>query len=336
MTTPRLDTVRLQRIARGHWETGALYAAIDLGVFSHISAGADRFESLGEAAGIGTRNAMRLLDVLAAMGLVERDGDGRYSNAADVERFLVRERPTYAGTWMTFLRESWGDWDRMADHLRRQETDRLGMYDDLTVDSAREYHAATSSIGFGAARKFHRDVDLKGRKKIMDLGGGSGAYCIVAAETIPGISAVVLDLPPVVEVTREYIAAHGVADRVSAQACDFTRDPLPAGCDVAIQASNLPIYDTEIIQALVQRVYEALEPGGEYHLVGEILDNDRMGPIGPALWGLYEAIPGSTGHGHTEAECIGYLVRAGFVGVTATPFVPGTLTRVTGRKPTAT
>ncbi|MEC9347858.1 MAG: methyltransferase [Pseudomonadota bacterium] len=333
MTTPRPDTVRLQRIAKAHWETGALYAAIDLGVFTHISGGANTFDSLGAAAGIGTRNAMRLLDVLAAMGLVERDAAGRYANTADVERFLVKDKPTYAGTWMTFLRESWGDWNRMADHLQRQETDRLGMYDDLTVESAREYHAATSSIGFGAARKFHRDVDLRGRKRIMDLGGGSGAYCIIAAETIPGIEAVVLDLPPVVEVTREYIAEHGVGDRVSAAACDFTKDPLPTGCDVAIQASNLPIYDTPIIKGLVQRIFDALEPGGEYHLVGEILDDDRMGPIGPALWGLYEAIPGSTGHGHTEAECIGYLEAAGFTGVTATPFVPGTLTRVSGRKP---
>ena len=143
----------------------------------------------------------------------------------------------------------------------------------------------------------------------------------------------VLDLPPVVTVAREFIAENGVSDRVTAESCDFTRGPFPSGCDVAIQASNLPIYDRETWTRVVAQVFDALEPGGEYHLIGEMLDDDRMGPIAPAMWGLYEAIPHSIGHAHTIAECIGYLESAGFEGISATEFIPKTLTRVTGRKP---
>lgn len=334
MAGPKIDTVRLQRISKGYWETGAFYAAIDLEAFTLIDAGENNVEKLGQAAGIGALNAERLLDVLAAMDLVTRNADGTYSNPPDVDRFLVKGKPGYAGAWMCFMRESWPDWNRMADILKeRTPADRLGMYDDLTEESARAYHEATYSIGLGAARKFHREVDLSGRRRIMDLGGGSGAYCIVAADTYPDIEAVVLDLPPVVPVARDYIEKHGHSDRVSAQVCDFTKDRFPEGCDVAIQASNLPIYDREIIGGLVRRIFEALEPGGEYHLVGEMVNDDRMGPIGPALWGLYEAIPGSTGHAHSIAECIGYLEAAGFENVAAAEFIPGTLTRVTGYKP---
>lgn len=333
MTTPKPDTVRLQRIAKAYWETGAFYAALDLRLFTLIDAGHDTVAALGEAVGIGPLNAERLLDALTAMGLLSRSAGGRYANAADVGRFLVDGKPGYAAPWMTFMREQWSAWNTLAERLRDRSTDRLGLYDDLTEESARAYHRATFSIGMGAARKFHREVDLGGRRKIMDLGGGSGAYCIVAAKTHPEIRAVVLDLPPVVPVARDYIAEHGVQDRVTAEVCDFTVDPLPQGCDVAIQASNLPIYDRAIIARVVERVFEALEPGGEYHLVGEMLSDDRAGPIGPALWGLYEAIPGSTGHAHTIAECRGYLAAAGFVDVTASEFIPETLTRVSGRKP---
>ena len=89
----------------------------------------------------------------------------------------------------------------------------LGMYDEtFTVDRARAYHAATYSIGMGAARRFHKQVDLTGRNKIIDLGGGSGCYCIVAAQTYPTIKAEVLDLPPVVEVTRAAEAGGGDAE----------------------------------------------------------------------------------------------------------------------------
>ncbi|MEJ2090307.1 MAG: methyltransferase, partial [Gammaproteobacteria bacterium] len=178
-----------------------------------------------------------------------------FTNAPDVERFLVKGKHTYAGPWMLFTKPRWNRWGKLTEHLqvRASEQKVLGMYDEtFTVERAREYHQATYSIGMGAARRFHRQVDLTGRRKIMDLGGGSGCYCIVAAQNHPDIRAEVLDLPPVVGVTREYLAQNDVSDRVSASPCDFTKDPLPTDADVAIMASNLPQYSRPIMAGVVQ------------------------------------------------------------------------------------
>ena len=109
--------------------------------------------------------------------------------------------------------------------------------------------------------------------------------------------------------------------------------PFDPGADVVIMASNLPIYGPEMIGRIVQKAFDALEPGGEMHLIGETLDNDRRGPIGPAYWGLGQAISETQGIAHSEADCIGYLATAGFVAVAAVPIIPGTLTRITGIKP---
>ena len=194
-------------------------------------------------------------------------------------------------------------------------------------------HEATYSVGMGAARRFVHQVDLSQRKKIIDLGGGSGAYSITAAKAHPHLQAVVFDLPPVAEVAREYIAEHGVEDRVCAVGGDFTTDEFPPDCDVAIMASNLPLYSREIIGQVILRAFEALAPGGEMHLIGEMLRDDRSGPIGPALWGLAESINGSTGMAHTEADCIGYFKAAGFEKVIINDFISGTLSRIVGKKP---
>lgn len=333
--TPRVDTVRLQRVAKAFWESAALMSGVELDLFTAISNGDDTIDKAAAAMGIEPENAERLMTALTAMGLLRRDGD-RFANAPDVERFLVRGSSSYAGPWMLFGKPRWDGWGRLTEHLRQRRAEQrvLGMYDDsFTVERARQYHAATYSIGMGAARRFHRQVDLAGRKRIMDLGGGSGCYCIVAATTYPEISAVVLDLPPVVEVTREFLAENGVADRVTAEACDFTRDPLPHDADVAIMASNLPQYSRAIIGDVVARVYDALLPGGAFHLIGEMLDDDRRGPLAPALWGLSEAVSGSTGLAHTSGECVGYLRDAGFRDVTVNEFIPQTLNRITGYKP---
>lgn len=330
----RPDTVRLQNVVKGFWESAALMSAVELDLFTAIAQGHDTFNAAADAIGIEPLNAERLMVALAAMDILARDGD-RFSNAADVQRFLVKGEKSYAGPWMLFGKPRWNGWGELTDHLKVRAADQrvLGMYDEtFTVERAREYHQATYSIGMGAARRFHKQVDLSGRRRIMDLGGGSGCYCIVAAKNYPDISAIVLDLPPVVVVTGEYAQENGVGDRVTAQACDFTADALPTDADVAIMASNLPQYSRDIIAKVVKKVHDALLPGGEYHLIGEMLDPDGAGPLAPALWGLSEAISDSTGLAHSESDCVGYLEQAGFENVTANEFIPQTLTRVTGFK----
>ncbi len=337
MTEQRVDSTRLQHLARAFTQSAVFYAAIDLDVFTHVSAGAGDIASIASATGMSELNAERLVTVALAMGLVEYttvDGERRIVNAADCEKFLVKGTDRYAGAWMNFTRPEVPAWFSMTERLTDPTPPReLGLYDDLTVDAARKYHAATYSIGMGAGRRFCRQVDLAGRTKLLDLGGGSGAYSINAVQAFDGLRAVVFDLPPVTVVTQEYLEQNGVADRVSTHGGDFINDPLPTGCDVAVMASNLPIYNAENIAKVVAKAFDALEPGGEMHLVGETLDASGVGPLDAALWGLAELNYGSGGRAHSDAECIGYFEDAGFVDVENVEFIAGTLTRTFGRKP---
>jgi len=333
MTQPdRLDTTRLQALALAYQQSAALMAAVELDVFTAISNGAATIPALAAAIGITPRHAERLMTALTAMTLLAKAGD-TYANAPDVERFLVEGAPRYAGPWITFTKPRWERWGKLAEALRTTTEKVLGDYENFTVEDARRYHAATNSIGMGAGRRFCRQVDLSSRRKLLDLGGGSGAYSIVAAQTWPQLSAVVLDLPPVVVVAREYIEQHAVADRVSTLAGDFTTSDFPPGVDAVLMASNLPQYSPDLIRLVVGKAFAAMVPGGEMHLVGEMLNDDRSGPLNPALWGLNEAVFGSTGVAHSEADVRGYFASAGFTGITVNEFVPGILSRVTGRKP---
>ncbi|WP_428664063.1 methyltransferase [Reyranella sp.] len=328
----RLDTTRLQKMAQAYWESAALMAAVELEIFTAIAHGQDTIPAVARTVAISERNAERLLTALTAMTLLSREGD-RFANAPDVQRFLVKDGERYAGPWILFTKPRWTAFGELSERLRRREEKTLGQYTEFTVDDARRYHAATYSIGMGAARLFSRSVDLTGRKLMLDLGGGSGAYSIVATKTFPGLKAIVLDLPPVAVVAQEYIAANDAADRVSAMAGDFTTSAFPQGVDVVVMASNLPQYEPALIRLVVGKAFAALVPGGEMHLIGETLHDDRRGPLSAALWGLNEAVQGSTGVAHTEGEVRGYLQDAGFTGVAVHPFVPGVLSRVTGRKP---
>ncbi|MEW6441131.1 MAG: methyltransferase [bacterium] len=327
------DTVRIQNLSYGHKQSGALRAAVELELFTRISQGAFRIPEIARAAGISALNAERLVVALTALGLLEREGEG-CRNAPDVERFLVKGKATYIGPWVLFNGFDFERWKNLAADMRSGGRPKvLGLYEEMNDEMARIYHEATYAVGLGAGMLFARDVDLGRRSLLLDLGGGSGAYCIAALQRYPHLKATVLDFEPVCRVAQEFIAQWGLSDRISTHPGDFTRDPLPAGADVMIMASNLPQYNEEVLGRVLRKAREALAPGGEYHLIGETLGEGKRGPLGPALWGLHEALFGSEGRAHSEGEVIGYLERAGFVDVRVHPFVPGSLTRIAARKP---
>lgn len=329
----RLNTVRLQQMVRSYRQSATLMAGVELGLFTAVSNGAHDRQAVAKALGITALNSDRIVTYCLGLGLMQMDGD-RLANAPDVERFLVRGKKEYAGDWMLFTKPDWNDWGKLAQHLQSHEKPTtLGAYADWTVEYARKYHDATYAIGMGAGSRFARLVDLSKRKLVIDIGGGSGAYCINAAKANPALRAVVLDLPPVVAVAREFIAENGVADRVNAEACDFTKDPFPAGADVAIMASNQSLYGGDFIRTVVKKAFDALAPGGEMHMIGHMLNADRTGPAEAAQWALDQAISRGTGHGHTVSDIRGYFAEAGFTDIWDGDFLPHMLEWVRGTKP---
>jgi len=320
-------------MSRAFIESASLFSGIDLDLFTSISQGDNTVARFAKISGITELNAERLMTMCATAKLIHWK-DGHYENAEDVERFLVKRETGYAGPWLTFLRPGWKNWGNLTEKLRNQaEPVVIGGYESMTVEEARKYHEGTSSIGFGAGRRFVKEVNLSNRKKMMDLGGGSGAYSIVCAQAHENLQAVVFDLPPVVEVTKEFIKKNQVQDRVTTLGGDFTQDEFPDNCDVALMASNLPQYNREIILLVVKKAFQALTSGGEMHLIGEMLDDDRAGPADAAIWGLLEVMSNSTGLTHTRADCVDYFQNAGFQDVQVNEFVPGILVRVSGTKP---
>ncbi len=103
-TTPRLDTTRLQRVAKAYWETGALFAAIDLEAFSHI----DRGDNTVQQAAPALQASVSSIPTAAGCAGRHEPLDPATTTAStrmppDVDRFLVKDRRGYAGEWMCFV-----------------------------------------------------------------------------------------------------------------------------------------------------------------------------------------------------------------------------------------
>ena len=315
MFEPRPTTVRLQKHSWAFTQSAVLFTAIENGLFTSFSLRGDSLATIAKDAGITENNAKRMITALLTLELVERAGDG-FCNAPDVERFLVEDTRSYAGRWITWFHHQWNAWGELGKRLEDTgPEDPLGFYDEsFTVDHARRYHQATASVGMGAARNFMSEVPLDGRNLLFDLGGGSGAYSIEAAKRNPGLKAVVLDLPEVVlVVTRDFIKE--------------------LGADAILMNSNLPQYSGEMICQVLGKAFDALAPGGEMHICGEMVNEDWSGPLIPAMCSVHGVLFHSTALPHTPTDCIRYFEETGFEDVKVREFIPDILQHITGCKP---
>jgi len=334
--TRNLKTERLNEMAFSFKKTGALLAAIEVGLFTAISQGSRTLDEISRAIGIGREATDRLLIVCKVLGLVEEAG-GEYTNAGDVERYLVRDQRAYFGDYLVYQAGSeYDSWKSVAANLRGGgEPDRGKIYLSLMSDpdEARRFTVAGYNSSLSLAHKLAKEFDFSPYRRWLDCGGGSGCYSIAACERNPGLETIILDLPNVIAVTKEFVAKHGLEKRIRTVAGNFFEAPFPEGCDLISFITPLQGYMPDEVIRLLTKSHRALVPGGTLLVLDYMLNDDKTGPLDPALMNLQGVQKGQLlGRVNSGAEFREFFTAAGFKDVSVRWFMPHQLGLVTADK----
>ncbi|MCK4722549.1 MAG: hypothetical protein KAT75_04555, partial [Dehalococcoidia bacterium] len=143
----------------------------------------------------------------------------------------------------------------------------------------------------------------------------------------------VFDHPYICAVAEEFIAQAGLSDRIQTHSGNFFETDYPRGADLISYITPLPVYERDDVQWLLNKAVNALEPGGTILVVEYMLNNDKTGPPDSVFRHLMGLAPGRKGRVNAGAEFCEFLKKAGCVDMEVTEFIPGSLGRVTGRKP---
>jgi cyclopropane fatty-acyl-phospholipid synthase-like methyltransferase len=165
-------------------------------------------------------------------------------------------------------------------------------------------------------------LNLQGRKKICDIGGGPGTYSVLAAKANPDIQCTVFDLPGVVAVADELIAQSCVANRVQTQPGNYRSDPFPAGQDVIFFFGMLHQESPESIRQLFSKAYNALNPGGQVYILDMMTDVSHTSPAFSALFAVNMALTTENGWVFSDAELNHWLSDTGFENFSCKPLPP--------------
>jgi hypothetical protein len=336
-----LSPVTLMQLSTGFWASKTLAAAHELDLFTRLSGspGITNAELAG-ALEIHERPAEMLLTGCAALGLLEKR-DGRYHNSPLAEEFLVRGKSYYFGGMVQYLdKRSYPAWGKLTEAIR---TNRPTTWDPETKASVFEgedallqelFWEAMHSSSIFTARVLGEVIDFSPFQRLLDVGGGSGAFDIELCRRYRHLTATVYDLPFVAEVAAAKVQEAGLSDRIQTVGGDFFSDPsLPGGHNVVLLSLILHDWSEEKDIEILRKCYEALPRSGTV-IISEIMVNDgKTGPAPAALMSLNMLIE-TEGRSYTPAEYITWLTKVGFRGVKTVWFdAAGANGAVVGYKP---
>ncbi len=305
--------LRLTRLAIGGWAANALFAGNRLGLFDLLNqTGPATGDQIAAKLGTDPDATRRLLGALVASGVLDHDGD-TFANGLGAREFLVSGMPESMSTWMELI-GTWNDtFGNLAESVRTGEPaevpeEHLGESDEYT----RAFIIGMHDYALGPGHELARHLDLSGRRRLLDVGGGPGTYSILLAEANPELSCTVLDLPAVVAIAQEVIDKQGLRDRVSTHAGDYHSDQFPSGYDVVLVSNTLHQEDDESCLRILKQSYEALDAGGICVVQAMPLNERQDGPVWPALHNLLMLLVYRGGRAYTVGQYSDQLRAAGF------------------------
>ena len=326
----------LTQIARAYWDSSVLRTLISLGLCPVLDEGPATAAELASHVSANARFLDAFLGACVALGLLERRGE-RYANSEQASAFLVPGKEGYCGDYLRHLTNHWNTFGAL-DRLVREGVSELPFQngyvsaDEYWSDYMRAQHFRAVTV---QAPYLVRTVNLSGKRKLLDLGGGAASYSVALAAAYPGLTAHVIDAKEPLAIAREVVDEARLAGRVLLVEGDFCEMDLGHDADAVLISAVVGIKPEVFCRNLFRLAYDALRPGGTLVLQ----DFMRIAGASPnrqfldAMTDLCLIAAFDPGGGDRHAdEYASWLRDRGFVDVTQHPEPPD-LAIITATRP---
>ncbi len=302
---------RLDQMIRGYMPSRCILTALELDIFTAVGDGANA-QQIGTRIHANARAAGMLLNALVALGLLSKSGDD-YKNTPESARFLVQGSKDNHRNGLLHTANIWHRWSTLTDAVRRGA--RIAIDRDKTPDWTHNFIAGMQRIAKDRAPLVVKTLGTAGVRRILDLGGGSGAYSIAFAKACPDVQCEILDIPEVVPLAAEYVSQASLLAQVSLRAGDMLHDDFGSGYDLIMLNAICHMFSEEQNRDIFRRAHRALAPNGRLVVQDFILNPDKTAPQQAALFSLNMLVGTDAGASYSELEYTHWMKDAGFTEV---------------------
>jgi predicted O-methyltransferase YrrM len=304
-------------ISGSYWQAFALHTGVKLGVFTLIGEDVSSASEIAQKLSCDLRGLTMLLNALSAMGLLKKKQD-KYANTDVSKLFLVKESLRYIGYIIMHHHHLVNQWSRLDEAVRSGKPLReRGSRNKQELES---FLMGMFNMAMGIAPQLVKQIDLKGKKHLLDLGGGPGTYAIHFCLANPELKATVFDLSATRPFAEKTIAKFGLSDRIDFISGSYLKDSIHGNYDVAWLSHIFHGEGPVGCQMIIEKTVSAMAKGGLI-LVHEFILNDTFdGPVFPALFSLNMLVNTEKGQAYSDNQIRGMLAKAGLTNIRRLPF----------------
>ncbi|MHB2167166.1 methyltransferase [Alsobacter sp. R-9] len=310
-----------------------LHAVVKLKVLETVAAGPVDLGAIAAATGLPLSSARKLCAGAAALRLLQERGGGY--GLGDLGAALLGNAGVLAMVeHHAILYEDLQDpVGLLRDPSRPTKLSAYWAYATqdpatLTADKVADYSRLMAASQQFIAGEVLDAYPVAGHRRLLDVGGGEGAFIRAAARRAPALECMLFDVPPVADRATAAFAADGLAQRARAFGGNMFTDPLPQGADLVSLVRVLYDHPDDRVLTLLKATRAALAPGGTLIVAEPMAATPGAETVGAAYFGFYlMAMKG--GESRSPDALAGLLRQAGFSQVdtrsTRSPLLTGLL-----------
>jgi demethylspheroidene O-methyltransferase len=244
---------------------------------------------LAQHADLPLDGAERLLRAAAALTLLRRRADGRYA-LGDAGAALLGNPSVFA-----MIRHHKAFYRDIAEPLtllkaRRPDTELSQFWayqSGADPKDAAAYSALMAETQALIAENVLGAYDFRRHRRVMDVGGGLGAFLSAVGAAHSGLSLVLADLPPVARLAEARLAESPIRPRLTIAPLDMFQDPVPVGADLITLIRVVHDHDDGPVRQLLAAIRKALPPGGSLLIAEPMAGVAGAETMADAYFGLY-------------------------------------------------
>jgi SAM-dependent methyltransferase len=318
------DQIQVLGIAEGFFQSSVLFALLKLNVFERIGSEGRSVGELAEEMGTRPDTLARLLNGGVVFRLLETEDGSTYRVPPEFASVLLPAAGEhYLGNWirnLDYFRSALDNLDEAV--LRSGPAVEVG--EDLGTDDeqTREFTLAMHNYAAMRGKELAEFLDTSTASTLLDLGCGPGTYAFHLGAKNPELALYMLDLPSVLEVTKEVQTRFDLRNEVHYLPLDALKEEIPGQYDLILVSNMLHMLGERKSRELIRRLYDSVSEGGSLVIQAQFLRDDRRGGRWAVLMDLLQLCMATDGRNHAVGETKTWLEEAGFSDV---EYVPMTL-----------
>jgi len=253
----------------------AIVVALKLGVLQAIDGGKRSPEDIAKETNTDLGGIRVLLTALNGAGLLSRR-NGEFELSSGTRRWLSSTSSWNITPALAFAEDIERMSRNMEDALRTGQRQNIHHLEH-PPGFWRRYIEGLSALAKIPAAEIARKIRFSGKpKRLLDVGGGHGAFSMALCKRHPDLQAEILDLKDAAAIGRELVEKAGMAGRVSYREGDLRTSPWGEGYDGVLLFNILHNLSEDESKAALSQAYAALKPGG----VVVVFDGEHAGGTG--------------------------------------------------------